>query len=154
MEYIASRVPSLNADGSEGIAVLYVDLNHFKPINDAYGHAVGDQILRITAERLRHAVRTGDLVGRIGGDEFVVVCSQVGSEAAAGQLAESLRRRLCVPTDVDGRHIELSASVGVAWTDDPGLEADALVDAADSAMYASKRAGLSSKSPETVPRPV
>jgi diguanylate cyclase (GGDEF)-like protein/PAS domain S-box-containing protein len=146
MEYITARVSSLSPDGSEGLAVLYVDLDRFKPINDAYGHAVGDQILKITAERLRHAVRNGDIVGRIGGDEFVVVCSQVDSEAAANRLAGSLRNLLCTPTDVQGRHIELSASVGVAWTDDPKLDADALVDAADSGMYELKRASGSSLS--------
>jgi diguanylate cyclase (GGDEF)-like protein/PAS domain S-box-containing protein len=150
MECITSLVAGLNPDGSDGLAVLYVDLNHFKPINDAYGHAVGDQVLRITAQRLRHAVRTGDVVGRVGGDEFVVICSQVSSEADAAQVAESLRRLLSAPTDVQGRHIELSASVGVAWTDDPNLEVDALIDAADSAMYAAKRADASSSATEMI----
>jgi diguanylate cyclase (GGDEF)-like protein len=83
-------------------------------------------------------------VGRIGGDEFVVVCTQVDSEAAAAQLAAVLQRRLWAPADVDGRHIELSASVGVAWTDDPTIDVDALVEAADSAMDAAKRAKASS----------
>jgi diguanylate cyclase (GGDEF)-like protein/PAS domain S-box-containing protein len=141
MEAIASRVVALDADRSRGLALLYVDLDRFKPVNDEYGHSVGDQILRITAHRLRRAVRSEDIVGRIGGDEFVVVCSRVDSEATAIQLAESLRSRLCLPTDIAGRRIELSASVGVAWTNDPTLEVDELVDAADSAMYASKRAG-------------
>ncbi len=142
MEAIGSRVVALSSDGSRGLALLYVDLDRFKPVNDEYGHAFGDQILKITAWRLRRAVRNEDIVGRIGGDEFVVVCSQVDSEATAIQLAESLRGRLCVPTDVGGRLIELSASVGMAWTNDPTMEVDALVDTADAAMYASKRACL------------
>jgi diguanylate cyclase (GGDEF)-like protein/PAS domain S-box-containing protein len=151
MECITSALSALGPDRSEGLAVLYVDLDRFKPINDAYGHAVGDRILRITAERLRSAVRSSDVVGRIGGDEFVVVCSHVRSKAAASQVAESLQRLLCVPADVDGRHIDVSGSVGVAWTADPTLGVDALVDAADSAMYESKRARYSSAPQETMP---
>jgi diguanylate cyclase (GGDEF)-like protein/PAS domain S-box-containing protein len=150
MEAISARVSSLNPTGSDGLAVLYVDLDRFKVINDAYGHSVGDQILRITAERLRHAVRMHDIVGRVGGDEFVVVCSQVGSEATATRLAASLKRHLCVPADVAGRPLEVSASIGVAWANDPTLEVDALVDAADSAMYASKRASMASEPPATI----
>jgi diguanylate cyclase (GGDEF)-like protein/PAS domain S-box-containing protein len=140
MDAIADRTKDLTPGGSSGVAVLYIDLDRFKPVNDAYGHSIGDQILRIAAQRLRHSVRSEDIVGRIGGDEFVVVCSHVASQAAADQLAETLRARLSEPTDIAGHRIELSASVGVAWTDDPMSEVDALVDTADSAMYESKRA--------------
>jgi diguanylate cyclase (GGDEF)-like protein len=140
MDAIAERTQDLTPGISSGVAVLYIDLDRFKPVNDAYGHSIGDQILKITAQRLRHAVRSEDIVGRIGGDEFVVVCSHVASEAAAHQLAQTLRDHLCEPADIGGRSIELSASVGVAWTDDPLSEVDALVDTADAAMYESKRA--------------
>ncbi len=150
MDAIGSRLSSLHPEGSEGLAVLYVDLDHFKLINDEHGHSVGDQILKITAERLKRAIRMSDIVGRVGGDEFVVVCSQVGSETAARQLASSLKDRLCVPADLAEKRLELLASVGVAWTNDPTLDVDELVDAADSAMYAAKRAALSSAPPESV----
>jgi diguanylate cyclase (GGDEF)-like protein/PAS domain S-box-containing protein len=150
MDAIAERTRDLAPGSSAGVAVLYVDLDRFKPVNDAYGHAIGDQILRITAQRLRHAVRSEDIVGRIGGDEFVVVCSHVASAAAADQLAETLRAHLCEPADIAGRQIDLSASVGVAWTDDPMSEVDALVDAADSAMYESKRSQIPSAGSESL----
>jgi diguanylate cyclase (GGDEF)-like protein/PAS domain S-box-containing protein len=139
LEAVASRVEGLDPDRSRGLALLYVDLDRFKPVNDEYGHAVGDQILKVMANRLRRFTRSEDIVGRIGGDEFVV-CSRVDSEASAIELAESLRKRLCTPTDINGRRIDLSASIGVAWINDPTGDVDALVDAADSAMYASKRA--------------
>jgi diguanylate cyclase (GGDEF)-like protein/PAS domain S-box-containing protein len=143
MDAIGQRTRELAPGASEGVAVLYIDLDRFKPVNDVHGHAIGDQILRITAQRLRHAVRSEDIVGRVGGDEFVVVCSHVASEAAAVQLANTLRVHLCEPADIAGRRIDLSASVGVAWTDDPVAEVDAMVDAADSAMYESKRSHVS-----------
>ena len=139
MDAIAQRTRDLSPGCSVGVAVLYVDLDRFKPINDAYGHAIGDQVLRITAQRLRHAVRSEDIVGRIGGDEFIVVCSHVESKDAAILLAKTVQDHLCEPSDIAGRRIDLSASVGVAWTDDPMSEVDGLVDAADSAMYESKR---------------
>jgi diguanylate cyclase (GGDEF)-like protein/PAS domain S-box-containing protein len=149
LEAIASRVEDLDPDRSRGLALLYVDLDRFKPVNDEYGHAVGDQILKVMARRLRRFTRSEDIVGRIGGDEFVV-CSRVDSEASAIELAESLRKRLCTPTDIDGRRIDLSASIGVAWINDPTREVDALVDAADSAMYASKRARADIAPPESL----
>ncbi len=151
MDAIGSRLASLDPNGSEGLAVLYVDLDHFKLINDDHGHSVGDQVLRITAERLKGAVRMSDVVGRVGGDEFVVVCSQVGSASAAVQIASSLKSHLNLPADVAGQHLEVSASVGVKWTNDPTVGVDELVDAADLAMYAAKRAGLSSAPPSSIP---
>ncbi|HVA05436.1 MAG TPA: diguanylate cyclase, partial [Acidimicrobiales bacterium] len=81
-----TMIKELNRQSIVGLAVMYVDLDQFKPINDAYGHAAGDQVLMVVAERLNRGVRAGDIVGRIGGDEFVVVCPEVGSPAHALQI--------------------------------------------------------------------
>lgn len=123
----------------EGTAVMFIDLDGFKPINDRLGHAAGDDLLVGVARRLRSAVRAADVLGRFGGDEFVVVCPGVRSPEQALDAARSLSRRSFGAT-VDGETI-VAASVGVAWTGLPGADAAALVGAADRAMYEAKRSG-------------
>jgi diguanylate cyclase (GGDEF)-like protein len=122
-------------DGA-GVAVLYVDLDDFKAVNDRYGHDAGDRLLRAVAGRLRDA---GDTVARLGGDEFAVIlhgCPDV--EGAARTLVE----RLCRPYDIDGRSIRIGASAGFADAADvPGTGAEELVRRADAAMYVGKRGG-------------
>jgi diguanylate cyclase (GGDEF)-like protein/PAS domain S-box-containing protein len=118
-----------------GIAVVFVDLDHFKAVNDGHGHAAGDRLLIETCNRLLGAVRGGDVVGRIGGDEFLVVASDVPGPAQAMEVAERLSRAL--HAEHDGVGLGTTASVGVAWTDQ-AVAADALVAAADAAMYAAK----------------
>ena len=121
-------------------AVMFVDLDRFKEINDRHGHAAGDALLRRAAGLLRESVRENDLVGRTGGDEFLVVCPDVGGvERAmrlAERLAETLRDGICAATD----ELHCSLSIGVAWSSGDGTDADALVAAADAAMYEAKRA--------------
>jgi diguanylate cyclase len=119
------------------VAVVFVDLDGFKSVNDRFGHAVGDRLLVATADRLLGAVRTGDVVGRIGGDEFLVVASPVSSRAEARVIAERVARSLRIPIQVDRDELSTTPSIGVAWTDQP-IEADALVAAADTATYAAK----------------
>ena len=120
-------------------AVMFVDLDSFKEVNDRHGHAAGDELLRMVARRLRSALREEDLVGRIGGDEFLVVCPDIGgAEAAMGlaeRLADTLRER--VSPGMEG--IGYQVSVGVVWSSGPDIDADALVALADRAMYESKR---------------
>jgi diguanylate cyclase (GGDEF)-like protein len=131
------------AESLGGVAVLFVDLDGFKAVNDRLGHAVGDQLLAVTAQRIQSAVRAEDVVGRIGGDEFLVVCPGIPAAEAAVQLAERVARRAREPALLTGRSLALQASVGVAWTDDGMGDADDLVALADAAMYESKmrRAG-------------
>jgi diguanylate cyclase (GGDEF)-like protein/PAS domain S-box-containing protein len=122
-------------------AVVFVDVDLFKAINDQHGHAVGDQLLSGVARRLQGAVRDGDMVGRIGGDEFLVVCPEVGGPAEAMKLAWRLAeaQRLGIGAAEDDLHVQVS--IGVAWSSGEGVDADALVAQADKAMYASKRQG-------------
>jgi diguanylate cyclase (GGDEF)-like protein/PAS domain S-box-containing protein len=123
-------------------AVVFVDVDSFKAVNDEYGHAVGDELLRIVAQRLQSIVRAGDLVGRIGGDEFLVVCPDIGGPDEAMKLAErlALAVRNQVVRGASGS-IAAQVSVGVAWSRGEDLGADGLVAQADAAMYESKRQG-------------
>lgn len=121
-------------------AVLYLDLDGFKGVNDAHGHAVGDVMLREAARRMKQAVREEDTVARLGGDEFAVVLATVGGPQDSAHVAEKLVRTLSDPYEIEGRILRISASVGVAGFPAEGEEASALVQHADSAMYAQKRA--------------
>jgi diguanylate cyclase (GGDEF)-like protein/PAS domain S-box-containing protein len=122
----------------EGNALVYIDLDDFKSVNDRFGHAVGDRLLAEAAERLREAARKGDAVGRVGGDEFIVICPLVQSSAQAIGVAERVAAATTATIDIGTAEVELRTSVGVAWTTE-ALDADAFLAQADSAMYQSKR---------------
>ena len=122
-------------------ALLMLDLDRFKPINDTLGHPGGDAVLRKVADRLRRAVREGDLVARIGGDEFAIIAFGISDPALAGQLAGRIVEILARPFVVDGNVAELGGSVGVALAPIHGTETEVLVQNADVALYAAKRAG-------------
>ncbi len=121
-----------------GMAVVFVDLDGFKTVNDGWGHAVGDDLLTVVAERMRRAVRDGDCVGRVGGDEFLVVCPNVADHDEAVTIGDRVSRALTTTVVVAGHRIDLQASVGVAWTTHP--DPDKLVARADAAMYRAKSA--------------
>jgi diguanylate cyclase (GGDEF)-like protein/PAS domain S-box-containing protein len=126
------------------IALLIIDLDHFKPVNDAYGHAAGDAMLIEVATRLRTTVRGGDLVARVGGDEFVVLCPDIGGSDEAADLADRLVRVLGVDIQVPEAEAPLGvgASIGVVVTGSSGaLPSAALMREADHRMYAAKHAG-------------
>jgi diguanylate cyclase (GGDEF)-like protein/PAS domain S-box-containing protein len=125
---------------SRGTAVLFVDLDRFKVINDARGHAAGDALLRGVAERLRSRARPADTVARFGGDEFLVVCEDVDEDDARA-VASDLMKALDQPFQLAGGEVVLSASIGVALSSSGS--ADTLLSHADSAMYAAKVAGRS-----------
>lgn len=133
---------ALRRSGRAGgrVAVLFIDLDSFKPINDRFGHAVGDRLLALAAGRLRDTLRPADTLARVGGDEFAVVCEDVDDEDGALTVGERLREAVCCPLSVDGAQIAVSASIGVVLGE-PGHDADVLMHHADTAMYEAKRAG-------------
>ncbi len=122
-------------------AMVFLDLDYFKPINDNYGHHMGDQLLLQFARRLQNCVRAADTVGRIGGDEFVVLISQVNDAEHLQALAEKLHQTMRSPFTVDGHELSISCSLGVAVYPDHGTDAAALTKSADQAMYRAKEAG-------------
>ncbi|MEM9747992.1 MAG: EAL domain-containing protein [Actinomycetota bacterium] len=122
-------------------AVLFVDLDGFKSINDHHGHRAGDVALRIVASRLGSAVGPDAHVGRLGGDEFIVIIEEVPTPAVAVGVGERIIEAVCVPIDVDGTSLALSASVGVSLDDGRGVTAQAMLHEADVAVYEAKRAG-------------
>lgn len=139
------------------LALLFLDLDRFKPINDQHGHAVGDQVLCEVARRLQAVLRAADTVARIGGDEFVVLLSTLARPEDAAVVADKLLGALSAPIALGGLALQVGASVGVARWPADGEDAAALLQAADAAMYAAKQAGrqtlrLAAPAPGDAPR--
>jgi diguanylate cyclase len=128
------------ADGAVGAVAMVIDVDRFKSVNDGHGHAAGDEALRTIAARLAGALRAGDVLGRIGGEEFAVLLPATG-RAAAEEVAERLRRSVAgAGIDVGGEVLHISVSIGMA-TSHPGDPLDASLRRADAAMYRSKHTG-------------
>jgi diguanylate cyclase (GGDEF)-like protein len=121
-------------------AVLFIDLDRFKLINDSHGHRVGDQLLVALGQELERAVRPGDTVGRFGGDEFVIVAANIDDERTAGEVAQRVQDALCVPIVVEDRELFVSGSIGIALTSHDESP-EALLRNADTAMYRAKEGG-------------
>jgi diguanylate cyclase (GGDEF)-like protein len=124
----------------ERVAILFVDLDGFKPINDSFGHAAGDEILRAAARRLGEVAGDGDTVARIGGDEFLLLLEGVSDAAEAAQVANRALRRLAEPFSLQDKPLQIACSIGIVVYPGQG-EPDKLVANADAAMYIAKRAG-------------
>ena len=142
--FLDAHIPqSLAAAEREGeeVALLLMDLDRFKVVNDTLGHGAGDELLRIVAQRLRAGVRGGDVVARFGGDEFVVACDRASSVLTVAALAERLIAELERPIVVGGRELFVSASVGIVVADARHADADSLLRDADVAMYRAKESG-------------
>ena len=122
------------------VAILFVDLDGFKQVNDMHGHAVGDRVLQETAKRLRSAVRATERIARLGGDEFVVLVEE-DAPGAGLAAARRLVRALALPQEINNHEIHLSASIGVALYPDDSRDLDELLQQADLAMYRVKAAG-------------
>lgn len=120
-------------------AVMFIDLDGFKSVNDTHGHDVGDQVLKATANRLGSMVRRGDTVSRRSGDEFLFLMLEAKDEANAMTLAARIATDLGQPCDIDGQDVRVSASVGIAVYPEDGSSAAELLRSADAAMYAAKR---------------
>ena len=123
------------------LAILFIDLDNLKTINDVHGHTAGDAVLTEVAARMRGCLRDSDTVARIGGDEFVVLLPGVGKEQTAVMLAEKIRSALIQPIEVEGSNLSTSASIGVALYPDHGLNESDLMNNADVAMYEAKSSG-------------
>ena len=127
--------------GEHGLALLYLDLDGFKAVNDTRGHEVGDKLLAAVAGRLREGVREGDTVARMGGDEFAVVQPLAGQPIAATKLALRLLERINQPYTIDGQRTVIGVSIGIAIFPDDGETPDALLRNADTALYRAKQSG-------------
>jgi diguanylate cyclase (GGDEF)-like protein/PAS domain S-box-containing protein len=134
---LAELDQALTTSDAGPIAVIFVDLVRFKTVNDTYGHLVGDQLLTITGHRLLAQARHADRVGRLGGDEFLLVCPGVSDPSAALNLAHRVHQHLHGPVDLDGRQLHLAASIGVTLAH-PGSPADRALTLSDQAMYEAK----------------
>lgn len=128
-------------DYKEQVAVLYLDLDGFKPINDRYGHAAGDEILVQVAQRLEETVRKTDFVSRLGGDEFAVALVDVGGPVQVMAFVERLMKAFAAPFSAAGLPQEVGLSIGIAIAPSDGLDANALVIKADNALYQAKTSG-------------
>lgn len=123
------------------VAVLFVDLDRFKPINDSLGHTAGDWLLRGVAKRLRKCIRETDSVARLGGDEFTIVVEHITQMQDAAKVAQKLLDHLSAPFAVEGNEIKVTASIGISLYPDDGSHMNSLIKNADIAMYRAKREG-------------
>jgi diguanylate cyclase (GGDEF)-like protein len=123
------------------VAVLFLDLDHFKVVNDSLGHTMGDTLLREIATRLRNSVREGDVVARVGGDEFTIVLQELDKKEDAAAMAQRVLRIVAEPIDVEGQRLYVTTSIGITVYPDDGEDAETLLKNADNAMYRAKAVG-------------
>ncbi|MCC2956587.1 diguanylate cyclase [Massilia sp. IC2-477] len=137
---LRQAIRTASRDGHK-VAVIYFDLDQFKPVNDTHGHAVGDRLLQLVARRLRAGLREADTLARVGGDEFVVLLPRCDSLADASTVAENILYQLNQPFEDGELVLRISGSLGIALFPDDGMDAEALLHAADLAMYDAKAHG-------------
>ncbi len=126
---------------NQSFALMFIDLDRFKYVNDSMGHTVGDKLLQLVASRLQESVREGDTVSRIGGDEFVILLRDTGADGSALVARALLDMLLHQPFEIDGMSIPVHASIGISLYPDNGLDIDSLIKHADVAMYRAKEEG-------------
>jgi diguanylate cyclase (GGDEF)-like protein/PAS domain S-box-containing protein len=133
-----SQAIALGCRNGERIAVLMLDLDHFKHINDSLGHSIGDGLLEALAIRLRSCLRESDVVARLGGDEFVIALPAISSKRATEEVAQKVLTSLLEPFRIEGHELQISTSIGISQYPDDGDTPGTLLRAADTAMYAAK----------------
>ena len=138
LEQAIARAIAKARRSRDGFALHFVDLDRFKPINDAYGHAEGDRVLQEIGRRLLSTIRAGDLAARVGGDEFVVLQTNAASDEATADLSRRIEHAVSLPIRTDDRELIVGCSVGIATFPKDGKNADELLRAADAAMYREK----------------
>jgi diguanylate cyclase len=134
VELLESAIADAEREGHY-VGLLFIDLNGFKSVNDECGHAAGDKILTMVAARISARVRTGDIVGRYGGDEFVVVLANVPDPSAVSRVADAVRERVSLPYWINGDGQQVTAAIGESMFPYDGQSAAALLQRADEAMY-------------------
>ena len=138
-EQTFARTLSQAERAKESFGILSIDLNDFKPVNDTYGHATGDHLLKIVAERLGRATRASDFCARVGGDEFAVLCTSIRSTADLQDITRKLKQELARPFEPDDNLVNASASIGWALFPEDGDNLTRLLACADRRMYADKQ---------------
>ena len=123
------------------MAVLFLDLDRFKTINDTFGHQIGDLLLKTVAERLQSVVRTSDTIARLGGDEFTVILTNIAHVRDIERIAQNILNLFAQPFSLDGHQIITSTSIGISIYPFTDIEANELVKQADTAMYFAKKMG-------------
>lgn len=123
------------------VAIMFIDLDSFKPVNDLFGHRVGDLLLQAVAKRLRGLLRAVDTVSRIGGDEFVLVLPEMQTPASADETAQKILNALVQPYQIEGNTLTVTPSIGISCYPDSGTDVDTLIGRADDAMYRAKQMG-------------
>ena len=123
------------------MAVLFIDLDNFKEVNDSLGHDMGDQLLQAVASRLSTATRSEDIVARLGGDEFLLLLKAITHREMAGNIAQRISNDLKRPFQLNGHEARIAASIGIALYPDHGQDAETLIQNADQAMYRVKEGG-------------
>jgi diguanylate cyclase (GGDEF)-like protein len=136
---LAAAVVACDANHTK-LALLFIDLDGFKPVNDTFGHSSGDRVLRSVGKRLKTCADKGDVVARVGGDEFLVLIPNAGSQEDLAQRARKIIDSMAQPFDIEDRQVAVGCSIGIACYPDSGQHAK-LIARADAAMYAAKRAG-------------
>jgi diguanylate cyclase (GGDEF)-like protein len=142
--YLHARLPRVlrTAAASNGlVAVIYLDVDNFKAVNDSRGHSAGDRLLRVVAKRLRACVSVQDVVARLGGDEFVIVATLLPDVQAIDNLAGRIQAAMQAPIAIDGESVNVSVSMGVALYPDHGIDMETVLKHADIALYQAKEAG-------------
>ena len=130
-----------SADENHLMAVMYMDIDHFKPVNDTYGHNVGDALLKAFSARLTHTLRASDTIARLGGDEFTIILETIARPEDASLIAAKIVAAMRAPFDLDGVKVSVSTSIGLAYFRDGAPDPDALLKQADMLLYQAKQAG-------------
>lgn len=141
LETYLKRVISKSKRYKRQFALMFLDLDKFKPVNDTYGHTCGDVLLKMVADRLLRLLRAEEFTSRLGGDEFIVVIDEISNKKSVFTVAKRIIKEISSPYEIAGQQITIGVSIGIAFYPEDGLSYDNLMHIADERMYHSKRSG-------------